>query len=148
MFREAFEQRRCLIPADGFYEWAGQRGNKQPYRIELANREPYAYAGLWETWSANGGEPRVTCTILTTEANEVVGEIHDRMPVMLEPDEEATWLNGSGVDELQRVCDPYPADEMRAYPVSKQVNNPQNDSPDLLEEIDIGQQSGLDEFGS
>ncbi len=149
MFREAFEERRCLIPADGFYEWSGSRGSKQPYRIERVDREPYAYAGLWESWSPPKGDgTRVTCTILTTDANDVVGEIHDRMPVMLEPDEESTWLNGAGVDELKAVCDPYPAEEMRAYPVSKRVNNPQNDSPELLEEIDIGEQSGLDEFGS
>jgi len=90
----------------------------------------------------------VTCTILTTEANEVVGGIHDRMPVMLEPEEEATWLNGSGVDELPAVCNPYPAQELRVYPVSKQVNNPQNDSPELLEEINIGEQAGLDKFES
>ncbi len=106
MFREAFEDRRCLIPADGFYEWAGRRGSKQPYRIERVDREPYAYAGLWETWTSPDGDMRVTCTILTTDANDVVGEIHDRMPVMLEPDEEATWLNGAGVDDLQAVCDP------------------------------------------
>jgi len=148
MFREAFEERRCLIPADGFYEWSESRGSKQPHRIERVDREPYAYAGLWDTWTASNGDVRATCTILTTDANDVVGEIHDRMPVMLEPKEEATWLNGAGVDELQAVCDPYPAEEMHAYPVSKRVNNPQNDSPELLKEIDIGEQSGLDEFGS
>jgi len=148
MFREAFEERRCLIPTDGFYEWAGSRGSTQPYRIERVDREPYAYAGLWDTWTASNGDVRGTCTILTTDANDVVGEIHDRMPVMLDPDEESTWLNGAGVDELQALCDPYPAEELHAYPVSKRVNNPQNDSADLLEEIDIGEQSGLDEFGS
>ncbi|OTF01850.1 SOS response-associated peptidase [Halorubrum sp. SD683] len=148
MFEEAFQQRRCLILADGFYEWAGQRGSKQPYRIERVDRAPYAYAGLWETWKPPEGDPRVTCTILTTEANDVVGEIHDRMPVMLEPDQEATWLTGAGVGELQAVCDPYPDEDLRAYPVSKRVNNPANDSPALLEEVDIGEQSGLDDFGS
>ncbi len=148
MFEEAFQQRRCCILADGFYEWGGQRGSKQPYRIERVDRDPYAYAGLWETWIPSEGDARVTCTILTTEANDVVGEIHDRMPVMLEPDQEATWLNGADVDELQAVCDPYPDEELRAHPVSKRVNNPENDSPELLEEIDIGEQSGLDEFGS
>lgn len=147
MFRDAFEKRRCLIPADGFFEWKGRRGSKQPYRIERVDREPYAYAGLWESWSPpEDEEPRVTCTILTTDANDVVSEVHDRMPVILEPDQEATWLNGGSVDELQAVCDPYPDEELRAYPVSKRVNNPQNDSADLLEEIDIGEQSGLDEF--
>jgi len=148
MFREAFKQRRCLIPADGFYEWKGSRGSKHPYRIERVDREPYAYAGLWDSWVSASGETRATCTILTTDANDVVGEIHDRMPVMLEPSEEATWLNGGGLDELLSLCDPYPDDELRAYPVSKRVNNPQYDSADLLEEIDIGEQSGLDEFGS
>ncbi|MFP4590143.1 MAG: SOS response-associated peptidase [Halolamina sp.] len=147
MFREAFENRRCLILADGFYEWAGRRGSKQPYRIERVDREPYAYAGLWDAWMAPSGEPRATCTILTTEANEVVSEIHDRMPVMLEQHEESAWLDGAGVDEVQAVCDPYPDEKLRAYPVSKRVNNPQNDTPDLLEEVDVGEQSGLDEFG-
>jgi len=148
MFKEAFEKRRCLILADGFYEWAGRRGSKQPYRIERVDRDPYAYAGLWETWVAADGSSRATCTILTTDANDVVEDIHDRMPVMLEPEEEKIWLNGGGVDELQALCDPYPAEELQAYPVSKRVNNPQYDSPDLLEEVDIDEQAGLDEFGS
>jgi len=89
MFRDTFEQRRCLLLADGFYEWKGNRGSKQPYRIERPDREPYAYAGLWETWEQNG-ETVGTCTILTTEANDVVADIHDRMPVILEPEDEAT----------------------------------------------------------
>ncbi len=146
MFRDAFEKRRCLLLADGFYEWKGRRGSKQPYRIERPDREPYAYAGLWDTWQQKG-EAVGTCTILTTEANDVVADIHDRMPVILEPGEEKNWLNGAGVDELQTLCKPYPGD-LRAYPVSKRVNNPQNDSADLLEEIDIGEQSGLSDFGS
>jgi len=148
MFREAFKKRRCLIPADGFFEWSGSRGSKQPYRIERTDREPYAYAGLWGTWTPEEGDPRISCTILTTDANDVVSKVHDRMPVILEEDEEEVWLNGSEVDELQSVCDPYPSEELRAYPVSKRVNNPQNDSADLLEEIDIGDQAGLDDFGS
>jgi putative SOS response-associated peptidase YedK len=147
MFRDAFEQRRCLVLADGFYEWKGSRGSKQPYRIERPNREPFAFAGLWETWEQNG-VTLGSCTILTTEANDLVADVHDRMPVILEPQAERTWLNGAGADELQSLCKPYPSDGLRAYPVSKRVNNPENDSPDLLEKIDIGEQSGLEEFGS
>lgn len=149
MFRDAFEERRCLILADGFYEWQGSRGSKQPYRIQRADGEPYAYAGLWETWTPpSGGVQRVTCTILTTEANDVVAGIHDRMPVMLEADEESAWVGGADVAELQAMLDPYPESLLKAYPVSKAVNDPDNDSVALLEEIDIGEQSGLSEFGS
>lgn len=146
MFREAFAERRCLLPADGFYEWKGSRGSKQPYRIERVDREPYAYAGLWETWTASTGDVRVTCTILTTEANEVVGEIHDRMPVMLEPDEEETWLDADDEDELESVLDPYEGDDLRTYTISRAVNSPDNDTPEIIEPVDTGEQSGLDEF--
>ncbi|QLG28173.1 SOS response-associated peptidase [Halorarum halophilum] len=146
MFREAFESRRCLIPADGFYEWTGTRGSKQPYRIERPDRSPFAYAGLWETWTPAEGEPRVTCTILTTDANEVVAPIHDRMPVILEEQHEETWLTGGSPDKLQSVLTPYPSEELHAYPVSTRVNSPRNDSADLLEALDIGDQSGLGDF--
>lgn len=162
MFRDAFAERRCLVLADGFYEWKGRRGSKQPYRVERVDGEPYAYAGLWEAWSptegdaaADGGqllsdggdETRVTCTILTCDANQVVSDIHDRMPVMLEPEHESRWLDGGDQEELQSVLKPYPDEELRAYPVSKRVNDPSNDSPKVLEEIDIGEQSGLGDFG-
>lgn len=146
MFREAFELRRCLLPADGFYEWHGRRGSKQPYRIERPDRSPFAYAGLWETWTPAEGDPRVTCTILTTDANDVVAPIHDRMPVILEESDEETWLSAASTDELQSVLRPYPSEELRAYPVSKRVNDPGNDSADLLEEIDGDEQSGLGDF--
>lgn len=149
MFKDAFRERRCLILADGFYEWQGPPGSKQPYRIQRTDGEPYAYAGLWETWAPpNGGDQRVTCTILTTEANEVVTGIHDRMPVMLEPGEESAWIGSADIAELQTLLDPYPESLLKAYPVSKAVNDPANDSAELLEEIDIGEQSGLSEFGS
>lgn len=147
MFRDAFENRRCLILADGFYEWKGQRGSKQPYRIERTDQEPYAYAGLWETWSQSD-ETLATCTILTCDANEVVGQVHDRMPVMLTQEAEREWLNGADVEELNELLKPYPDDELRAYPISKRINNPNNDSAELIEEIDIGEQSGLGEFGA
>ena len=147
MFRDAFQQRRCLILADGFYEWQGQRGSKQPYRFERVDQEPYAYAGLWETWSGNG-ETLSTCTILTCDANDVVSKVHDRMPVMLTQEAEATWIGNSDPTDLQSVLQPYPDEKLRAYPISKRVNDPSYDSPDVLEEIDIGEQSGLEDFGA
>lgn len=147
MFRDAFEKRRCLVLADGFYEWKGKRGSKQPYRITRTDEQPFAFAGLWETWG-DTDDRRETVTIITTDANETVADVHDRMPVMLDHSEEQTWLSGIAGEELQGLLDPYPADELRAYPVSKRVNSPGNDSPDVVEEIDIGEQVGFEEFGS
>ncbi|MEF8857310.1 MAG: SOS response-associated peptidase [Halolamina sp.] len=136
MFADAFAERRCLVLADGFYEWGGPERSKQPYRIERVDGAPYAYAGLWERW---------TCTILTTGANETVAPIHDRMPVMLQPGEEATWLDGDGPEAWNSVVTPYPDDELEAYPVSTRVNDPTNDGAALREQAP--EQSGLDEFG-
>lgn len=146
MFRSAFKHDRCLILADGFYEWQGNRGRKQPYRICRDDRAVFAFAGLWSQWKPpNGGDPRTSTTILTTTANEVVEPIHDRMPVILEPDEEEVWLHGDP-DGAHDVLGPFPASALDAYPVSTRVNNPANDSPELFEEIDIGKQSGLGDF--
>lgn len=141
-FTDAYRNRRCLVLADGFYEWGGPGGN-QPYRIERVDGEPYAYAGLWERWTGDA-EERWSCTILTTEANETLAPVHDRMPVMLRPGEEATWLHGDGPEAWNSVLDPYPDDELRAYPVSTRVNDPANDGPELLERAP--EQSGLDRF--
>lgn len=146
MFAEAFRERRCAIFADGFYEWEGKRGSKQPYRVERRDREPFTFAGLWDVWEPADGPTRRTCTVLTTEANDVVGEVHDRMPVMLERGEEATWLGGDGPMAWRSVLDPYPDDPLRVYPISKRVNDPSNDDPSLLEEVDADEQAGLDEF--
>ena len=145
-FRDAYAERRCLVLADGFYEWTGRRGSKQPYRIVRTDGEPFAFAGLWETWGSNGGTLRTT-TILTTAANETVGEIHDRMPVILERDEERGWLAAADPDDLQSMLDPYPDAELEAYPVSTAVNDPSHDSPDVVEQVDVDEQSGLGQFG-
>ena len=133
-FRRAFRERRCLIPADGFYEWQRTNGAKQPYYIHMAGGEPFAFAGLWESWSKGGeGEVR-TCTILTTEANALVSEVHDRMPVILSPDAYDVWLDpASERDELTGLLAPYPEDEMETYPVSRFVNSPQNNDPRCIE---------------
>ena len=147
MFRDAFEERRCLVLSSGFYEWREQPGGpKQPYRICLEDDAPFAFAGLLERWEGDG-DARETATILTTEASEQVEPIHDRMPVMLEPDEEDAWLDGDwdGVD-AGSLLDPYDGDDLRTYPISRAVNDPANDSSDVIEPVDVGEQSGLDEF--
>jgi putative SOS response-associated peptidase YedK len=133
-FRRAFRERRCLIPADGFYEWQRTNGAKQPYYIHMEEGRPFAFAGLWESWSKGGeGEVR-TCTILTTGANALVGEVHDRMPVILAHDAYDVWLDpDSERDELTGLLAPYPEDEMEAYPVSRFVNSPSNNDPRCIE---------------
>lgn len=148
-FRDAFEKRRCLVLADGFYEWSGEPGRKRPYRVQRADGEPFAFAGLWESWappSGAEGETRRTTTIVTTDANDVVEPIHDRMPVMLEPDEERRWLADGDPGELQSLLDPYPSGLLDAFEVSTRVNDPANASPAVAEPLDHGQ-SGLGEFG-
>ena len=144
LFSEAFSAQRCLLLADGFYEWAGPERRKQPYRIERVDGAPYAYAGLWSHWRGDDAE-RWSCVILTTEANETVGAIHDRMPVMLEPGEEQIWLDGAGPEAWRSVFDPYPYDYLRGYPVSTQINDSTYEGPACTTEI--GSQSGLDDSG-
>jgi putative SOS response-associated peptidase YedK len=133
-FRRAFRERRCLIPADGFYEWQRTNGAKQPFYIHMEDGRPFAFAGLWESWGRGGeGEIR-TCTILTTGANAVVGELHERMPVIVAPDAYDVWLDPSSErDELTGLLAPYPEDEMEAYPVSRFVNSPSNNDPRCVE---------------
>jgi putative SOS response-associated peptidase YedK len=133
-FRRAFRERRCLIPADGFYEWQRTNGAKQPYYIHMEDGRPFAFAGLWESWSKGGEREVRTCTILTTGANALVGEIHERMPVILAADAYDVWLDpASERDELTGLLAPYPEDEMEAYPVSRFVNSPSNNDPRCVE---------------
>lgn len=140
-FREAYRSRPCLVLVDGFYEWRQGRGASQPYRLTASDREPFALAGVWERHPEVGR----TVTVLTTTANGLVGEIHHRMPVILDRSEERTWLT-AGPETRADLLNPFPADRMRSYPVSKAVNDPANDSPDLLEPADVGRQSGLGDF--
>ena len=134
-FRRAFKERRCLLLADGLYEWQRQERRKQPFYIRLRDGRPFAFAGLWEHWEGCEGMAIQSCTILTTTSNEVVGRIHDRMPVILSPTDYDRWLDPSIQEPavLQTLLRPYPADEMTAYPVSTRVNNPANDSPECVE---------------
>ncbi|NCJ05533.1 hypothetical protein GS597_03220 [Synechococcales cyanobacterium C] len=136
-FRAAFKRRRCLILADGFYEWEAIVGRKakQPHYIFLKDHQPFAFAGLWEHWSdpVSGGELQ-TCIILTTAPNALMEPIHSRMPVILPSEDYAAWLDSNyyNPQHLQSLLRPYDAEEMDHYPVSTLVNNPQNDSPDCM----------------
>ena len=131
-FRSAVKYRRCLLPTDGFYEWkaiAGQK-RKQPYYIRMADDRPFAFAGLWEHWEGLDGAAIDSCTILTTEPNEMMADIHNRMPVILDPKNFAQWLDPEvkTADVLHPPLRSYPAGGMTAYPVSTMVNRPSNDS--------------------
>jgi putative SOS response-associated peptidase YedK len=136
-FRDAFQKRRCLIPADGFYEWRTEEGRKQPFRIGMKGGAPFAFAGLWERWTAPAastgiaaGEVVETFTILTTEANNKLRPIHARMPVILPPACFAAWLDAANDQEtLKALLHPFPAEPMAFYRVSTAVNNVRNDDP-------------------
>lgn len=136
-FRAAFRKRRCLIVADGFYEWQKCGEQKVPMFIHLASNEAFGFAGLWETWISPMGERIDSCTILTTAPNELMKPIHDRMPVILPLENHARWLDPHVQDPqlLLPLLQPYPAALMEAYEVSRLVNSPHNNSPELLHPI-------------
>lgn len=131
-YRQAFKSRRCLVVADGFYEWQKNGRRKQPYYIRLKDDRPFAFAGVWERWS-KGGEPVESCAIITTDANELVRSIHDRMPVILPPEAYNLWLSpDTEIELLQSLLQPYRASEMLAYPIGTQVNSPAYNQPDCI----------------
>ncbi len=132
-YRDPLKKRRCLVLADGFYEWKKTPDGKIPMRIMLKSGEPFAFAGLWENWKDPEGDWIRTFTIITGKPNDVVAPIHDRMPVILLPKNEKVWLdNEAGLDAWQEVLKPYPADLMKAYPVSTRINAVTNDDPSLV----------------
>ncbi|MGB4205480.1 MAG: SOS response-associated peptidase [Bacteroidales bacterium] len=130
-FKHAFKQRRCLIPADGFYEWKSQNG-KTPFRIKLKNDQPFAMAGIWEAWKNPENTAIYSFSIITTTANELMQSIHERMPVILPQESEEKWLNSNKQNELLALLKPYDPDQMDAYEISKLVNSPSNDNPAVL----------------
>jgi len=131
-FRAAFKRRRCLVLADGFYEWRRTPDGKQPYYITLEHGGPFAIAGLWERWDKGEEGPVETCTLLTTTPNPLVEQVHNRMPVILEPDDYDLWLDPELQDRarLEPLLRAFPAEQMMAVPVSTLVNSPRNDRPD------------------
>jgi putative SOS response-associated peptidase YedK len=133
-FRSAFRQRRCLILADGFYEWQKTDGKKLPHYFHMKDGKPFAFAGLWEHWEGAGGIIE-SCTILTTDANDLLRTFHDRMPAIVCPRDYETWLNPAIQDPetVQPLLRPYPAEAMTSYPVSVLVNSPRNESAQCAE---------------
>jgi putative SOS response-associated peptidase YedK len=135
-FRAAYKRRRCLVLADGFYEWQPAPGakSKTPMLIKLKSGEPFAFAGLWEVWQPDQEDALLSCAIITTTPNALMEKIHDRMPVILKPEAYPLWLDPAEQmpDQLGKVLKPYPALQMMAFPVSRQVNDPKNDSPECI----------------
>ena len=137
-FRSAFRARRCLVPADGFFEWRREGSRKQPYLFALLRGGPFAIAAIWERWSDGDLASIESCALLTTAANALVGEYHDRMPVLLAPQDFDLWLDPSvsSVDQLGALFEPFAADAMSVYPVSTRVNSPANDDPGVIERVE------------
>lgn len=134
MFRQAFARRRCLMPADGFYEWQGAKPPKQPFFIHKPDDSPFAFAGIWERWKPEDADEAVeTCALITTQPNEVMRPIHNRMPVILNPSDFARWLDANTpLEEAVALLHPFEG-PLEAYPVRPLVNKPANDGPELIE---------------
>ena len=134
-FRRAFERRRCLVIADGFYEWRKVGKSRVPMRVTLSSGEPFAFAGLWETWRSQEGERVASCTIITTTPNAVMEPVHNRMPVILPRDAEGEWLDVTGAlpaAKLKELLVPYAGQDLEVYEVSTLVNSPRNDTPEVI----------------
>ena len=140
-FRNALKQRRCLIPANGFYEWQGKAGNKQPYYFHLPSGEPFAFAGLYEVWENKeappGAGPYKSCTIITTDSSDSVKEIHNRMPLILKPEAYDEWLDPENKDpgKIEDLLKKGLVKELKRYPVSKRVNRVENNTKECIEPL-------------
>lgn len=138
-FKKSLQQKRCLVISDGFYEWKREGKAKQPFRITLKDNGLFAFAGLWDEWKDEKGNRIQSFTIITTDPNELMASIHNRMPVILPPSQEENWLSdGLKADDALQLLRPYNADKMEAYPVSTLVNSPANNSEELIESIEKG----------
>jgi len=135
-FKKSFKERRCLVLADGFYEWrkTERKGVKIPIRFVLKSREPFAFAGLWDVWQKPDGDKLLSFTIITTEANDLLRSVHDRMPVILHEKDEDKWLDTDlkDVNKLVPLLTPYPSNMVEGYEVSTLVNSPKNDTPECI----------------
>ncbi len=138
-FRNSFKRKRCLVLSDGFFEWKKITAKEKiPYRIFLKDEPLFAMAGIWDTWKDAEGKPINSFSILTTGPNELMKNIHHRMPVILGRDNEQEWLKSENSEELKRLFDPFPSEQITAYPVSKLVNSPVNDVPEIMEAVENG----------
>jgi len=137
-FRQAFGRHRCIVVADGFYEWKSEGGRKRPFYIHQRDGKPFGMAGLYNTWTSPEGNQVCTTTIITTEANEAVRPIHDRMPVIMQPSAYDLWLDPAvhEKEKLLPMLKPYPDKELELYEVSTKVNSPKNDSNENIERLD------------
>ncbi|MBN2379260.1 SOS response-associated peptidase [candidate division WOR-3 bacterium] len=137
MFKSLVRSKRCVLLADSFFEWKKTNGKKIPYRIMMKDEQAFAFAGLWDSWTPEGRDEKElkTCLIITTEANELVAPIHDRMPVILTRDKERAWLEEVAPDDAWTFLRPYGASLMKAYEVSPEVNSPKNDSPSVIRPV-------------
>lgn len=137
-FKDAFSKRRCLVVADGFYEWRRSGKVRVPMYVRDTSGRPWGFAGIYETWTSPEGEEVETCAIITTEANDVLRPIHDRMPVIIPPEDREGWLDPSihDLDVLLPMLRPYDPDRMEAYPVSEDVNSARNQGPELIRRLD------------
>lgn len=134
-YKHALSRRRCLIPADGFYEWARTGEHRTPMYIKFADDRLFSFAGIWERWAPEDGPELVTCSIVTVEPNRLVAPIHNRMPAILKPEDEEVWLSTAREPEKVLGClAPYPPDEMTTHRVSRRVNSPSHDDPSNIEE--------------
>jgi putative SOS response-associated peptidase YedK len=132
-FSESFERRRCLIPADGFYEWKRTGKSKQPYYFKMRDEETFAFAGIWDQWQGDG-RVILSCAIITTTPNELLASVHDRMPVILSPSSHRAWLNNEATPaQLIALLSPFPAEQMTSHPVSDEVNHATIDNEHLVE---------------
>ena len=135
-FRDAFKKKRCLVLADGFYEWRRTKEGKVPYRIALKTEAPFAFAGIWSTVHTAAGQPQTTFAIITTESNERVAQIHHRMPVILREEDEEDWLNPHlPLAEAQAMLTPFPAERLTAYKVSTKVNAVAHNTPEVMQRV-------------
>lgn len=134
-FKPLVQRKRCLVVADSFYEWKREGTKKQPYRIQLKDGKPFAMAGLWSIWG-KGAEKLATCTIITTSSNDLMAPLHERMPVILHPEDEEIWLNPyRSFSDVQPLLKPYPDESMKLYPVSSKVNSAKENDPGLIQAL-------------
>jgi len=135
-FKAPFKRRRCLVPADGFYEWKKEKEGKVPVRILMKDESLFGMAGIWDTWKGEDGVLVNSFAIITTHPNELMESIHNRMPVIIHKENEDEWLRGDNINYLTEFLRPYPSEFMKAYAVSTLVNSPRNDTPEVLKNVE------------